>query len=192
MGVIEEIKDGGNSMTERVAILIDGNNMAGGCRVHGVVVDYGTLLKWSSQGGPRKQDGTIGRGLAYSRQIVTGRVYLGPCDKNNGHKGRSRFITAMRELGLEVKIAAEEGDPNKTAVDRDIMLDVLALVYSGKVDRILLLSGDGGFTRVVEMAKALGVQVEVCAFPDASQALRDAATVFWDLTTTSGLTLVRG
>jgi len=94
-------------------------------------------------------------------------------------------------LGFDVVISAEEGNSNKTAVDRDIMLDALALAYGGRVDRIVLLSGDGGFTRLVETLKALGVQVEVCAFPDTSYALRRAADRFWDLTNLP-LTLARG
>ncbi len=177
-------------MAERVAVLVDGNNMAHGGRRYGVVVDYGSLLVWVSQGGPRKPDGSkVARGLAHPRHIVLARVYLGP--SRNGNNGRSHFIGLMRELGFEVVVSAEEGDPNKTAVDRDVMLDALALAYGGKVDRIVLLSGDGGFTRLVGMVKALGVQVEVCAFPDASQALRGAADLFWDLTVLPGLTRVR-
>jgi len=174
---------------ERVAILIDGNNVAHGSRRHGVVVDYGTLLTWASQGGPRRRNGMVRRGLAYPRQIVLGRVYLGPTHSPNGR--RESFVNLMEDLGLEVVTCAEEGDVSKTAVDRDVMLDALALAYGGKVDRLLLLSGDGGFTRLVEMLKALGIQVEVCSFPDASHALREAANVFWDLTTLSGATMVR-
>lgn len=174
---------------ERVSILIDGNNMAHGARRHGVVVDYGTLLEWAGRGGPRKPNGDFKRGLAYSRQVVLGRVYLGPTRNNNG--ARSRFVSLVKGLGLEVAVSAEEGDSSKTAVDRDIMLDALSLAYGGKIDRVLLLSGDGGFTRLVEILRAQGVQVEVCAFPDASQALTEAADLFWDLTTLSGATMER-
>jgi len=177
-------------MSERVAVLVDGNNMAHGSRRHGVIVDYGSLLIWASQGGPRKPDGSkAARGLAHPRHIVLARVYLGP--SRNGNERRGHFIGLMQELGFEVAISAEEGNSNKTAVDRDVMLDALALAYRGKVDRIVLLSGDGGFTRLVETLKALGVQVEVCAFPDASHALRRAADLFWDLTVLPGLTMVR-
>jgi uncharacterized LabA/DUF88 family protein len=120
---------------------------------------------------------------------VLGRVYLGPSRNGNGR--RNSFVELMEDLGLEVVTCAEEGDTSKTAVDRDVMLDALALAYGGKVDRVLLFSGDGGFTRLVEMLKALGVQVEVCSFPDASHALRRAANLFWDLTALSGATMVR-
>jgi uncharacterized LabA/DUF88 family protein len=175
---------------ERVAILIDGNNIAHGSRRHGAVVDYGTLLTWCARGGLRKRDGGVRRGLAYPRHIVMGRVYLGPTRNDNGN--RDSFIDLVEDLGLEVVISAEEGASNKTAVDRDVMLDALALAYGGKVDRILLLSGDGGFTRLVRTLKSLGVQVEVCAFSDASRTLCEEADRFWDLTSLSGVTMVRG
>lgn len=174
---------------ERVAILIDGNNMAHGSRRHGVMVDYGTLLAWCARGGPRTPKGVVRRGLGYQRQIVLGRIYLGPCHSDDGRRGA--FIRAMEELGLEVVICAEEGDGSKTAVDRDIILDAMSLANWGRVDRILLLSGDGGYTRLVSMVRALGVQVEVCAFPDASGALQGAADLFWSLPELAGATLVR-
>jgi uncharacterized LabA/DUF88 family protein len=178
-------------MSERVAILIDGNNMSHGSRRHGVVVDYGTLLLWAGQGGPRKPNGCKAiRGLVYPRHIVMARVYLGP--SRNGNDRRESFVALMAEIGFEVVISAEEGNSRKTAVDRDVMLDALALAYGGKVDRVLLLSGDGGFTRMVDTLKALGVQVEVCAFPDVSAALRRSADQFWDLTLLLGATMMRG
>ncbi len=180
-------------MTERVAILVDGNNMAHGGRRHGVILDYSAFLLWASQGGPRKPNGQkVKRTLTFPRHVVMARVYLGPSHNGDGDGRRKSFIKLVEEAGFEVRVCAEEGNSNKTAVDRDIIFDALALAYRNRVDRILLLSGDGGFTRLVETLKVLGVQVEVCAFPDTSRALREAADQFWDLTSLSGVTLVRG
>ncbi len=188
---------------ERVALLIDGNNLAYGSRRFGVVVNYGNLLVWVSRGGPRKQDGSgVGWGLSYPRQIAVARVYIGPSrngserrddtPSRNGSERRDNFIRMVQSLGFEVVISAEEGDETKTAVDRDMIMDALTLAHRGAIDRLVLGTGDGGFTRMVRALKELGVQVEVCAFPDASEALREAANFFWDLTALAGVTMVRG
>lgn len=176
-------------MSERVAVLVDGNNIACSSRRYGVVVDYGTLLTWAARGGPRRPDGSLMRGLSYAREVVMARVYLGP--NGNGNGKRESFVSLMEGLGFEVVVSAEEGNPSKTAVDRDITIDALLMAHNGGVDRVLLLSGDGGFTRLVETLRSLGIQVEICAFPDASQALRNAAQRFWDLTKMTGITMTR-
>lgn len=179
-------------MGDRVAILVDGNNIAHSSRRYGMIVDYGALLSWAARGGPRHPDGSLVRGLSYAREVVAARVYLGPSGSNGSGNGkRKNFMSLMQDLGFEVIVSAEEGNPSKTAVDRDITIDALLLAYNGQVDRILLLSGDGGFTRLVKVLNGVGVQVEVCAFPNASKVLRQAARRFWDLTKIVGATMTK-
>lgn len=176
---------------ERVAILIDGANIGYSCRRDGVIVDYGSFLKWAVKGGLRKPvTGEPMRGLSHNRQIVAARVYLGPNGKDSG--GRDNFIKLMEGLGFEIVIAEEESEIGKSSVDRDIMLDALELGFNGHIDRIILLSGDGGFTRPVLMLKAHGVPVEVCSFPDdTSVALQEAAAFYWNLLDIPGATRAR-
>jgi len=113
--------------------------------------------------------------------VVRATVYLGPPNGGRGLNLREAFVRAVESVGYDVHEACEEGDVNKTAVDRDIIIDALVGGLSGHFDVVVLLSGDGGFTRLVDILRSVGVRVEVCAFGDVSRALREVADRFADL-----------
>jgi hypothetical protein len=164
-----------------VAIFVDGGNMSRGGQRWDLEVDYGQVLKWTRRGGPARPDGGVCRGLGHQRDIVKATVYMGPSSSGKGLVLREAFIRAVESVGYDVHEACEEGDGNKTAVDRDIIIDALVGGLGGRFDVMVLLSGDGGFTRLVQILRSVGVRVEVCAFEDASGALRQAGDRFVDL-----------
>lgn len=175
---------------ERVAILVDGPNIGLGAKRRGLLVDFGQVLRWAKQGGPAVP------GLAHERQIVKATVYIGPPSGGQESVARGKFLKMLRDLGYQVCVSFEEGNHRKTAVDRDIVIDALVFGLGGHMDTLILLSGDGGFTRLVRVLTSVGIQVIVCSFEDVSQALKNSASQFLDLGTCSTvwgpLTRVRG
>ena len=97
--------------------------------------------------------------------------------------GQLRFHDALRDNGFKVlrkKVRWYEdgqgGRYSKADCDVDIALDVAE--QAGRLDTLLLASGDGDFVRVAELAQGMGCRVEVLAFRNVSRALRAAADGF--------------
>ena len=61
----------------------------------------------------------------------------------------------------------------------DLDLGVDALLQSEKLDRVLIVSGDGDFTRVVSALQNKGCRVEVVALDNSSSNLRQSADMFY-------------
>jgi len=174
---------------EWVAVLVDGRNVGMVARRLGVQVVYQAFMRWVVNGGVRGKSGDVMMGK-HPRWVRMARVYLGPTESETN--GLRAFKRAVQEAGFDVRICAEEGNSSKTAVDRDIIIDGLILAIGGRIDRLILVSGDGGFTRFVEIVRGYGVIVEVCFFGSrASRALVEAADRFWDLERVTGVTAMR-
>jgi len=97
--------------------------------------------------------------------------------------GVERFHNVLRELGFKVVIKDvmryrdEEGNSvTKANADMDIAVDML--LQSDALGRILLVTGDGDFLRVVRAVQDKGCRVEVLAFNNVSTALRHEADFF--------------
>jgi len=93
------------------------------------------------------------------------------------------YFRVLREMGFRLlkKIAktytADDGSTQtKANVDMDLALDILD--QAEFLDRIVLLTGDGDFTRVVTTAQARGCRVEIIAFKNVSKDLTEAADQF--------------
>jgi uncharacterized LabA/DUF88 family protein len=142
-------------MAPRVALLIDGTNVGKWTAQQGVDLDYSLLTRYVAQG----------RNGSLTRDIIVARVYLGPAANQTG--GRRRFVDHVTSLGYQVCVCQEEGSSLKTSVDQDILHDLLVLAFSGRVDVVVLVSGDGGFLKGIRTAQAYGVQVELMGFVDA-------------------------
>ena len=166
---------------ERVALFVDAHNMKGSASRQSLEVDYARVIRDAGAGGPRRGDGGRVRGLDFRRAIVQARVYMDPATPGDGSEHRERFVSMARSVGYEVVECCEEGDGRKSAADRDIIIDMLLAGLNGHVDTVVLLSGDGGFTRPVWILRSHGIRVWVYAFEDASQTLQEAADVFVDL-----------
>jgi len=97
--------------------------------------------------------------------------------------GQRRFHSALRDMGFKVirKIMKWYTDETgarfgKANVDLDLAVDVL--LQSDKLDKVLLATGDGDFTRVVSTIQNKGCRVEVLAFDNVSRDLRDEADLY--------------
>jgi uncharacterized LabA/DUF88 family protein len=97
--------------------------------------------------------------------------------------GQRRFHSALRDMGFKVirKLMKWYTDDTgarfgKANVDLDMAVDVLQ--QSNKLDRVLLATGDGDFTRVVSAIQNKGCRVETLAFDNVSRELRDESDLY--------------
>ena len=94
------------------------------------------------------------------------------------------FFDALKKMGIETKtknLQVFAGGAKKA--DWDVGLAVDAISLSGKLDSVVIVSGDGDFVPLVEYLKlSAGCQVEVMSFgKSTSSKLIDAADDFIDL-----------
>ena len=97
--------------------------------------------------------------------------------------GQRGFHDKLREQGFKVIVKNtkwyrdEKGDRvGKANADLDLAVD--ALMQSEKLDRVLLVTGDGDFVKVVAALQNKGCRVEVVAFDNVSPELRSEADKF--------------
>jgi uncharacterized LabA/DUF88 family protein len=95
----------------------------------------------------------------------------------------SRYHFALRDVGFKVVerpvqwlTSDEGGRACKASPDIDLAVDML--LQSEKLDRVVLVSGDGDFVRVVRVLQNRGCRVEVIGFQSVSYELRCEADVF--------------
>lgn len=150
---------------QRVAVLIDVQNMYhSGKSLYGARVNFKNLLKSATAG--RK----LIRAIGYSIKTESGE--------------EENFFHALREIGIEVKMKPLQifaGGAKKG--DWDVGIAVDAIKFSGYVDTIVLVTGDGDFVPLLEYLKsATPVRVEVMAFEKSCSAiLKEKAHDFIDL-----------
>jgi uncharacterized LabA/DUF88 family protein len=122
---------------------------------------------------------TILKEAISDRKLVRAIAYVIKADV----KDESTFYDALSEMGFEVKSkdlqifydGAKKGD-----WDVGIAMDVMRL--APKLDTIVLISGEGDFSDLLEHAKSLGCRTEVVAFgKTTSHRLKDVADFFVDL-----------
>ncbi len=95
----------------------------------------------------------------------------------------NRFYAILRDFGYkvivkEVKWYEDEFGKRFGKANADLDLAVDMLLQTENLDRVLLVSGDGDFTKVVTAAQNRGCRVEVIAFDNVSADLRFEADVF--------------
>jgi len=149
---------------QRVAMFIDAQNLYHSARnLYGAKVNFGAILKEAVAGRH------LVRAVAY---VIT----------TEGEEEKS-FFEALNNLGIETKTKDLQiffGGAKKA--DWDVGLAVDAIRLAGKVDAVVLASGDGDFVPLVEYLKFMGTQVEVITFGrSASGKLREAADDFIDM-----------
>jgi cold shock CspA family protein len=93
------------------------------------------------------------------------------------------FHFAMRSVGFKViekpvqwYTNEDGGRVSKANSDLDLAVDML--LQSAKLDRVVLVSGDGDFTQVVRALQNAGCRVELVAFQNVSYELRCEADLF--------------
>lgn len=122
---------------------------------------------------------TILRESVSNRKIIRAIAYVIKADV----KDENTFYEALEEMGFEVKakdLQVFYGGDKKGDWDVGIAMDVMRL--APKLDTIVLVSGDGDFSDLLEHAKSLGCRTEVIAFgKTTSHKLKEVADLFIDL-----------
>ncbi|MFT5180420.1 MAG: uncharacterized LabA/DUF88 family protein [Alphaproteobacteria bacterium] len=164
---------------ERIAIFIDGANLYATAKALDFDIDYKKLLLMF------KSKATLVRAYYYTvliedqeyspiRPLVDWLDYNGytlvtkPAKEHTDSTGRRRI---------------------RNSIDVELTVDVMEI--AGKVDHIVLLSGDGGYRRLIEAVQRLGTRVTVVSTvsvspPMAADEIRRQADNFVDLASLRG------
>jgi len=122
---------------------------------------------------------TILKDAIADRNIIRAIAYVIKADV----KDENTFYEALEEMGFEVKskdLQVFYGGAKKGDWDVGIAMDVMRL--APKLDTVVLVSGDGDFSDLLEHAKSLGCRTEVLAFgKTTSHKLMEVADLFIDL-----------
>jgi uncharacterized LabA/DUF88 family protein len=122
---------------------------------------------------------TLLREAVNERKLIRAIAYVIKADVKDEHT----FYDALAEMGFEVRakdLQVFYGGAKKGDWDVGIAMDVMRL--TPKLDTVVLISGDGDFSDLLEHAKSLGCRTEVLAFgKTTSHKLREVADFFIDL-----------
>jgi uncharacterized LabA/DUF88 family protein len=154
----------GRNTDQRIGVFVDVQNMYYSAKnLYNKKVNFQTLLKEAIAG----------------RRLIRAISYVIKADV----KEEQTFYSVLGEIGFEVRSkelqvfydGAKKGD-----WDVGIAMDVMRL--APKLDTIVLISGDGDFSDLLEHAKSLGCRTEVMAFGrTTSHKLLEVADLFIDL-----------
>lgn len=151
---------------QRVGVFVDGSNMYHSSKaLYQTNVNFGKILEQAVAG----------------RRLVRAIAYV---IKSSASNEEQTFFDALGKQGFEVKMkdlqifssGAKKGD-------WDVGIAVDAIKISDRLDTVVLVSGDGDFTPLVEFLQMTkGCRVEVMAFGEsASQRLKESSDEFIDL-----------
>lgn len=158
----------------RTAIFIDGPNLYATSRALGFDVDHKRLLQHFGHYGP------LLRALYYTRTIDDQEVSsVRPMIDFLQYNGFTVVTKPTKEF-------VDVSGRRKFKYNMDIELAVDAMELAGRVDQIVLFSGDGNFRPLVEAVQRRGVRVVVVSSlatqpPMVADELRRQADVFIDL-----------
>ena len=98
-------------------------------------------------------------------------------------EGQYGFYSLLRDFGYKViqknvRWYIDESGNRFGKANADLDMAVDALLQSKNLDRVLLVTGDGDFVRVVQALQNSGCRVEVVAFENVSSELRREADLF--------------
>lgn len=146
----------------------------------GVFVDVQNMYHSAKQlYGGRSNFKTILKDAIAGRKLIRAIAYVIKADVIDANT----FYEALSEMGFEVKSKELQifyGGAKKGDWDVGIAMDVMRL--APKLDTIVLVSGDGDFSDLLEHAKSLGCRTEVVAFGrTTSHKLKEVADFIIDL-----------
>ncbi len=102
---------------------------------------------------------------------------------SSGEEEEKEFYTALNKMGLEIRtkdLQTFSSGKQKGNMDIEIAVDVMAM--APKLDVIILSSGDGDFSELVDYLKSIGCLVEVISFGrSTSSKLIESADRFVDM-----------
>jgi uncharacterized LabA/DUF88 family protein len=162
------------SVSNRIALFIDGANLYAASRTLGFDMDYKRLLtEYQSQG-------TLLRAFYYTA-VVEDLEYspIRPLIDWLDYNGYTVVTKATKEF-------VDAFGRRKVKGSMDVELAVDAMELSAHIDHMVLFSGDGNFRPLVEAVQRRGVRVTVVSTvtsqpPMAADELRRQADVFIDL-----------
>jgi uncharacterized LabA/DUF88 family protein len=163
------------SSANRTALFIDGANLYSAAKALGFDIDYKRLLKeFQSQG--RLVRAFYYTAVTEDEEFSSVRPLLDWLDYNG-------FTVVTKPT----KEFIDASGHRKIKGNMDIELAVNAMDLAGRVDHVVLFSGDGGFRRLVEAVQRPGVRVTVVSTissqpPIIADELRRQADEFGDLT----------
>ncbi len=154
----------------RVGIYVDGSNVSinGG---HGM--RYDVLREFATRDGAEAV--RMNLYVSYDEdRAATDAAY---------RKGQENFCSVLRDFGYKViqkrvRWYTDESGNRFGKANSDLDMAVDALLQSENLERVLLATGDGDFVQVVRALQNGGCRVEVVAFENVSQALREEADMF--------------
>ncbi len=149
---------------QRVGVFVDVQNMYYSAKnLYGLKTNFANILKVAVRG----------------RELIRGICYVINADV----KGEKNFHEALEKIGYEVRAKDLQiffGGAKKGDWDVGIAMDVMRL--AGKLDVVVLVSGDGDFQDLLDHVEALGCRTEVISFGrTASSKLKDTAHEFLDM-----------
>ena len=157
--------------TSRVGVYIDASNVYrnGGSRMR-----YDVLREFACRDGSE-----VVRLNAYVSYDAE-RARVDPAYSSSVNK----FFAVIRDLGYkviikDVKWYRDESGERYGKANADLDLAVDMLLQSAKLARVVLVSGDGDFTRVVRAVQNRGCRVELVAVDNVATALRCEADIFY-------------
>lgn len=159
---------------QRVGVFVDVANMYHSAKnLYGARVNFNEVLKAAVD----------------SRQLIRAIAYV---IKSNSTEETS-FFEALDKVGFEVKMKDLQifaGGAKKA--DWDVGIAVDAISMSSKLDVVIIVTGDGDFTPLVEFLQFQGLLVEVVAFGETtSSRLREATDDYIDLSADKRRFLIR-
>jgi uncharacterized LabA/DUF88 family protein len=148
---------------QRVAILIDGQNIYLSAKARGAKPDYSRIMNVSN-----------------GRQVIRAIIYNILPDGVD----QSKFIYAMESMGYEVRSKRPRPLPDGTfKADWDMQIAIDAIALADKVDVMVILTGDSDFVPLIYALKSKGVKVEIMSFRQTTgKELIDAADVYIEIT----------
>jgi uncharacterized LabA/DUF88 family protein len=131
---------------QRVGVFVDVQNMYYSAKnLYGAKVDFGKVLSSAVAG----------------RKLIRAFAYVIKADVG----AEKDFFGALEKIGYEVKekdLQVFLGGSKKGDWDVGLCMDVVRMVP--KMDTMVLVSGDGDYTELLEYARSQGVRTEVIAF----------------------------
>jgi uncharacterized LabA/DUF88 family protein len=150
----------------RLGVFIDGPNNSEALSKAGLTMNYASFL------------------VKLRRQfdIVTARYYSGISDSVD-HEGVREFLSVLSKNGyVPVTRPAKRHPDGSIKANLDVELAVDMIMMAPRLDKIMLFSGDGDFTYLVDAVQRLGIHVTVCTHkPFLSAELRRQCDEFLDL-----------
>ena len=160
---------------EKVALFIDGSNLYAAAKALEIDINYKALLKWSSS------QSRLVRAFYYTA-LIDDQEYspIRPLVDWLDYNGYTMVTKPTKEY-------VDNEGRKKIKGNMDIELAVDVMEMADHVDHILLFTGDGDFTRLIEAVQKKGVRVTVVSTiksqpPMVSDDLRRQADFFLDLT----------